>query len=92
MSTYEPTKPQEGQERNALDELIIARVERYLSDLDGVEGLPVYDMIVEAAERPLLKWAMARTGGNQRAAAQLLGMHRNTLHAKLKALGMIKAY
>lgn len=63
--------------------LVIYRVENYLRDLEGVRGLPLYEMITSAAERPLLEWAMKQTNGNQRAAAKLLGINRNTLRKKL---------
>jgi len=39
-------------------------------------------------ERALIRRAMARAGGNQSAAAELLGVHRNTLRAKLRQLGL----
>lgn len=74
-----------------LGRLIISRVEAYLRDLEGNEGLPLYEMIVMAAERPLLRWAMAQCGNNQKAAAQLLGINRNTLHKKLVMHGFCQS-
>lgn len=68
---------------DAFNELVVYRVESYLRDLEGVRGLPLYEMITQAAERPLLEWAMQRTNGNQLAAATLLGINRNTLRKKL---------
>ena len=68
---------------DAFNELVVYRVESYLRDLEGVRGLPLYEMITQAAECPLLEWAMQRTNGNQRAAATLLGINRNTLRKKL---------
>ena len=68
---------------DAFNELVVYRVESYLRDHEGVRGLPLYEMITQAAERPLLEWAMQRTNGNQRAAATLLGINRNTLRKKL---------
>ena len=67
----------------ALNQLVVYRVESYLRDLEGVRGLPLYELITSAAERPLLDWAMKRSNGNQRAAAKLLGINRNTLRKKL---------
>jgi Fis family transcriptional regulator len=40
-------------------------------------------MVMNAVERPLLQFAMQRTNGNQSAAAELLGINRNTLRKKL---------
>lgn len=68
---------------DAFNRLVVYRVESYLRDLEGVRGLPLYEMITAAAERPLLDWAMKQTNGNQRAAARLLGINRNTLRKKL---------
>ena len=68
---------------DAFNALVVYRAESYLRDLEGVRGLPLYEMITQAAERPLLDWAMKQTNGNQRAAATLLGINRNTLRKKL---------
>lgn len=68
---------------DAFNALVVYRVESYLRDLEGVRGLPLYEMITQAAERPLLDWALKQTNGNQRAAATLLGINRNTLRKKL---------
>lgn len=68
---------------DAFNALVVYRVESYLRDLEGVRGLALYEMITQAAERPLLDWAMKQTNGNQRAAATLLGINRNTLRKKL---------
>lgn len=67
----------------AFNALVVYRVESYLRDLEGVRGLPLHEMITSAAERPLLEWTMKKTNGNQRAAAKVLGINRNTLRKKL---------
>ena len=70
--------------------MVVARVEAYVRDLEGNKGLPLHEMIVTAAERPLLKWAMDKCEGNQKKAAVLLGINRNTLHKKLVFHGFLK--
>ncbi len=47
-----------------------------------------YQAALEALEKPLIAAAMARTKGNQLRAAELLGMNRNTLRERMRALGM----
>ncbi len=57
--------------------------------LDGVEPEGGrYQAALEAVERPLIAIAIARTKGNQLRAAELLGMNRNTLRERMRALGM----
>lgn len=49
------------------------------------EFLPrnLYAWVMERVERPLIEFALERTGGNQLRAAALLGINRNTLHKKM---------
>ena len=57
----------------------------------AIEHLPegsVHATIFERVERQLLELAMERFGGNQLQAARWLGINRNTLRARLTALGI----
>jgi nitrogen regulation protein NR(I) len=57
------------------------------SYLDASSGEQAYSGFVERLERLLIAEALRRSGGNQTRAAQLLGLPRPTLHAKMQKLG-----
>jgi Fis family transcriptional regulator len=71
-----------------LAELVKVTTERRMSEggLDTVPG--VYNAVIEEVERPLLKTVLARVNGNQTHAARVLGINRNTLRKKMRALGL----
>lgn len=51
-------------------------------------GGKLYKFILEAVEKPLIENTLDRTEGNQSRAARILGLNRNTLHSKIKKLGI----
>ena len=65
-------------------------LEGYFHDLRGAEPHAVYDMVVNAVERPMLEVVMQRAEGNQSKAADWLGINRNTLRRKLLEHKLIK--
>jgi len=52
-----------------------------------VEGGFTYAETVANFERSILEQALRKTGGNKKAAAELLGLKRTTLSAKIRSLG-----
>ena len=61
-------------------------VEQELRAMEGESGL--YNRFAEKLERPLIEKVLERCGGNQLRAAEMLGINRNTLHKKMKNLGL----
>jgi len=58
-------------------------LDEYFKRLDGEMPTGVYDMVIGHVERALLASIMTRAAGNQTQAADILGMNRTTLRAKL---------
>jgi Fis family transcriptional regulator len=52
-------------------------------DLDGEKPCAIYDMVLKSVERPMLEVVLAKAGGNQTLASDMLGINRNTLRKKL---------
>lgn len=67
-----------------LEQCVLRALDQYFADLDGSRPHALLEMVTTAVERPLLQFAMARAEGNQCAAAELLGINRNTLRKKLQ--------
>jgi len=63
-------------------------LDEYFDKLDGEDAHGVYDMVIAHVERSLLTSIMARAGGNQTHAADMLGLNRNTLRGKLNKYGI----
>ncbi len=53
---------------------------------ESLSGL--HDLVVAAAEKPLIEWVLRHTEGNQIRAAAALGINRNTLRVKIRQLGI----
>ena len=66
-----------------IEACVRASLEQYFKDLRGAEPHSVYDMVLQAVEKPLLEVVMNQAEGNQSKAAEWLGINRNTLRRKL---------
>jgi len=66
-----------------IENCIDASVERFLKDLHGETPHSLYNIFMNAAEKPLLEAVMRHAKQNQSIAAQWLGINRNTLRKKL---------
>jgi Fis family transcriptional regulator len=69
--------------RNEIGRTIEHSLDEYSRKLDGEPASGIYDMVIGHVERTLLASVLARAGGNQTLAADMLGVNRNTLRAKL---------
>jgi Fis family transcriptional regulator len=74
---------------SSIDEAIRRSLEKYLKDLEGTQPSPIYDMVIQAVEKPLLETIMRHTQGNQLRASEMLGINRNTLRKKLQHHGLL---
>lgn len=48
----------------------------------------VYDKVISRTEKVLIENALKASFGNQSIAAKLLGINRNTLHSKIRKMGI----
>lgn len=69
---------------NELARCVRRTLQRYFDDLDGEQPTGVYDMVMQCVEKPLIEVILDHTGGNQTAAADILGVNRNTLRKKIQ--------
>jgi Fis family transcriptional regulator len=68
---------------NEIGKTVEKSLDEYFRKLDGEAPHGIYDMVIHHVERALIATVMHRAGGNQTQAADMLGMNRNTLRAKL---------
>ena len=57
-------------------------------DISPPEGL--YQRVMREMEAPLIRETLRSVWGNQMRAAEILGIHRNTLRRKIKDLGLLE--
>ena len=77
-----------GSNGDSLEGYVFRSLEQYFANLDGAKPHALHEMVLGAIEKPLLQFALQRCDGNQSAAADLLGMNRNTLRRKLQDYGL----
>ena len=77
-------KGQEDKERLPLEK-VVKELEGFFIRRSEKE---LYRFMLTAVEKPLIESVLDRTGGNQLKTAKILGINRNTLHSKIKKLGI----
>ena len=74
---------------NEIGRSVEQSLDEYFSRLDGEPPHCIYDMVIAHVERALLASMLERSNGNQTQAAEMLGLNRNTLRAKLAKYKLI---
>lgn len=69
-----------------LEELLYLRLGRFFDQLGDRKVPGLYRVLSEQVERAILRQALERSGGQLVAAAEFLGVDRNTLSRKAKKL------
>ncbi|PWE17196.1 hypothetical protein DDZ18_05745 [Marinicauda salina] len=72
----------------AADEAIETAAMRYAANLLEADETDIAEHVRAAAERGMIRAALAATGGVRREAADRLGLNRNTLARRIAALGL----
>lgn len=74
-------------ERRAFEELVEARLRPVVQHYaPSTAGPTLYGLVIDATERALLRVALGHVAGNQKKAAELLGIARNTLRERVARL------
>jgi Fis family transcriptional regulator len=74
---------------NEIGRSVERSLDEYFRRLDGEPPHGIYDMVIAHVERALLASMLERSNGNQSQAADMLGLNRNTLRAKLAKYKLI---
>ena len=90
LSWAERAQNEERQAQHAppLEDLLYDRFRDFLNHLGPGSMKDLHKLVGERVERPLFAAVMEWSRGNQSKASEVLGIHRNTLRAKLKTLGV----
>jgi two-component system nitrogen regulation response regulator GlnG len=75
-------------EELSLEGLVDVKLRSCFTNMDKMENGDVYSMVLGQVERPLIRFVLEKTRGNQVRAADILGINRNTLRKKIQELGI----
>lgn len=64
---------------------------QFLTDTDGCKDSQIYQRIMSTVEESLITALMQYTSGNQKEAAEISGISRNTLRRKLEKYNINKS-
>jgi two-component system nitrogen regulation response regulator GlnG len=89
MSHNSHTKVNSPSSKTGLSGAVELFLKNYFAAHNG--DLPttgLYERVIQEVERPLLRTTLKAVMGNQKKAAEILGINRNTLRKKLTELGI----
>ncbi|MFZ5470631.1 MAG: helix-turn-helix domain-containing protein [Myxococcota bacterium] len=69
-----------------LENLLYLRLGRFFDQLHGRKVPDLYRVLLDQVDRAVLRQAIERSGGQMSAAAEFLGLDRNTVSRKAKRL------
>ena len=68
---------------HTLKEQVESITAQYLSDIEGYQAASMYQHLIDAVEESFLRTLLTHTQGNQKAAAEISGISRNTIRKKI---------
>jgi two-component system nitrogen regulation response regulator GlnG len=75
-------------QEQSLEAIVEAKLRSSMNGIEKLDKGDIYDRVLEQVERPLIRFVLEKTRGNQVRAADILGINRNTLRKKISELGI----
>ncbi|ACD96499.1 sigma-54-dependent transcriptional regulator [Trichlorobacter lovleyi] len=75
-------------QEQSLESLVEMKLRNSMNGIEKLDKGDIYDRVLEQVERPLIRYVLEKTRGNQVRAADILGINRNTLRKKISELGV----
>ncbi len=75
-------------QEQSLEALVEMKLRGSMNGIEKLDKGDIYDRVLEQVERPLIRFVLEKTRGNQVRAADILGINRNTLRKKIGELGV----
>lgn len=75
-------------QEQSLEALVEAKLRSSMNGIEKLDKGDIYDRVLEQVERPLIRYVLEKTRGNQVRAADIMGINRNTLRKKIGELGI----
>ena len=71
-----------------LEKWLDKSIKQYVGAMDEKNNGHLHELIIGGIEKPLVEIVLKETNGNQTQAANILGINRNTLRAKITEYGI----